>query len=568
MVVASQSAELVKIPNGYWAMVAQYQNHKQPEYNYNPMSRALPLSLSSLEFSQYGKIKPLFSVDEIKWEPHERLDCIERLSRYFEIEAKTIDLYHKIRILLLSGYLGADRNPSNPEHARRALQLYKAIQDGAGNKLEEYIGCPTVAPSLTLCGPSGIGKSMNIENILRLYPRVIIHPELGGLCQVVWIKIDCPTTSLKGLCIEIFRAFDNLLGTSYLKEFGSNSNSVDYMLAQVAQLAHKHHLGLLVIDEMQEFFKLQTDRQQVLSFLTKLDNTLGVPVIRVGTNEMEELFSTFVTARRATGMQFTIWDRIVNPMQWSLFMTGMWSFQWTKTFVPLSDELKSVFYEITQGIIDIAIKLYKMVQWKAISLRGKEIITIDLIRQVAADGLGPLLPMLEYIRQGHKDWKLRYGSIKPLKTDVYYNNCLAELEKAKLDEYQLMLELQSKRSLYLTAEIRLVIIELLDLGVEPAIAKVCAEKAMADSEDKSDISSLIKLAYKLALQTEPIVETEPTQKSEKPQQQQKVKPIYGDMDMRLVADQATKNKMTVYEAWIAAGLIRDNPMYDLFDICE
>jgi hypothetical protein len=319
---------------------------------------------------------------------------------------------------------------------------------------------------------------------------------------------------------------------------------------------------------MQEFFKLQTDRQQVLSFLTKLDNTLGVPVIRVGTNEMEELFSTFVTARRATGMQFTIWDRIVNPMQWSLFMTGMWSFQWTKTFVPLSEELKSVFYEITQGIIDIAIKLYKMVQWKAISLRGKEIITIDLIRQVAADGLGPLLPMLEYIRQGHKDWKLRYGSIKPLKTDVYYNNCLAELEKAKLDEYQLMLELQSKRSLYLTAEIRLVIIELLDLGVEPAIAKVCAEKAMADSEDKSDISSLTKLAYKLALQTEPIVETEPTQKSEKLQQQQKVKPIYGDMDMRLVADQATKNKMTVYEAWIAAGLIRDNPMYDLFDICE
>ncbi len=313
--VAANQGELVKIPNGTWAMVAQYQTHKQPEYNLNPMSRALPPALSSLDFAERGRILPRFSDEELTWETHERLDCTERLSRYFEVESKTIDLYHKIRVLLLSGYLGAERNPIAAEHARRATQLYRAIEGGGGNSLEDYIGSPTAAPSLTLCGPSGIGKTTNLNNILRLYPQVIVHPELGGVYQLVWIKVDCPTTSLKGLCIDIFMAFDRLLGTTYLADFGSKSNSVDYMLAQVAQLAHKHYLGVLVIDEMQRFFELQTDQKQVLSFLTKLDNTLGVPVIRVGTNEMEELFHTFMSARRATGMEFKLWDRILNQKE-------------------------------------------------------------------------------------------------------------------------------------------------------------------------------------------------------------------------------------------------------------
>ncbi|MEH2047983.1 MAG: hypothetical protein V7L12_32895 [Nostoc sp.] len=35
--------------------------------------------------------------------------------------------------------------------------------------------------------------------------------------------------------------------------------------------------------------------------------------------------------------------------------------------------------------MDIAIKLYKMLQWRAISIGGKEIITVELIRQAALE---------------------------------------------------------------------------------------------------------------------------------------------------------------------------------------
>lgn len=40
----------VKIPEGEWAAVAKYTDHKLPEYNSNPMIQALPPILSREKF--------------------------------------------------------------------------------------------------------------------------------------------------------------------------------------------------------------------------------------------------------------------------------------------------------------------------------------------------------------------------------------------------------------------------------------------------------------------------------------------------------------------------------------
>jgi hypothetical protein len=131
----------------------------------------------------------------------------------------------------MEGYLG--RNLLKPDYARRSRQIYQAIEAGDGNNLENYVDVPTSASSLTLIGPSGIGKTTNLINILNLYPQVIIHPDYS-VYQLVWLKVDCPHAgSLKGLCTDIFLAADRLLGTNYFKKFGSKGNSEDYMLAQV-----------------------------------------------------------------------------------------------------------------------------------------------------------------------------------------------------------------------------------------------------------------------------------------------------------------------------------------------
>lgn len=551
--------ELVKIPDGEWAVVAMYGDHKLPEYNKNPLIQALPPILSSEEFVERVAKFPDFAFEERELEAHFRFHCIKRLSRYFDPQNKTVELQKAICALLMNGYLA--RNILKPEYARRSRQIYAAITAGGGRNLEEYVDIPTSASGLTLIGPSGVGKSTNFLNILSLYPQIILHRE-HSVYQIVWLKVDCPHAgSLKGLCTDIFLAVDKLLGTNYFKKFGLRGNSEDYMLAQVAQIAHTHHLGVLVIDEMQNLVNARRSRDDLLNFLVKMDNTIGVPVIRVGTNEAFPLLQgNFRNARRGTGEGSVIWDRMAKGEEWSFFIEGMWEYQWTKTFVHFSNEIDEAFYYESQGIIDIAIKLYKIVQWSAISLGGEEIITVDLIHQVAKDGLYLVKPMLDAIRSGDKEWMIKYKDIAPIDATEYHNKCLSKLEAEDLKEIRRMARKQQSQQ-KISPKLNHVILELLDLGVEPAKAKECAEKVIALSEADIDIPIIVKEAYSLALQGGQ-VDQGTTQISKRRTKRQ---PKYQENDMRLLVENAKKNQTSAYKDLKTAGIIKD-PLEDFINI--
>jgi hypothetical protein len=541
-----------EIPNGKQVAVAQYRDHKLPEYNSNPLIQALPPILSRAEFSKYVTRYPDFAPEEREFDAHYRFHCIERLSRYFDPLNKTVDLQQVVCVLLMNGYIG--RNPLKSGYALRSRQIYEAVKGGGGKTLEDYVDVPTSASGLTIIGPSGIGKSTNLYNILSLYPQVIVHPEYS-VYQIVWLKVDCPHAgSLKGLCTDIFLAVDRLLGTNNFRKFGSKGNSEDYMLAQVAQLAHTQHLGLLVIDEMQNLVTARRSSSDMLNFLVKLDNIIGVPVIRVGTNEAFPILQgNFRNARRGTGEGSVIWDRMLQDEEWEFFIEGMWEYQWTKTYVPFSDEINEALYHESQGITDIAIKLYKMVQWKVISLGGEEIISADTIHQVAKDGLYLVKPMLDAIRSDDKEWMMKYKDIAPLDTIEYHNKCLSELETKDLKEIRRLARKQQSMGGG-SAALRHVILELLELDVEPALAKECAEKIVASSEKDADIPSLVKEAYTLALQGGQVKDG----KAATSQQKTKPKPQYQENDIRLIVENAQKNQSSAYEALKLAGIIKDH----------
>lgn len=568
-----------KLPNGTWAVVAEYKDHKLPEYNNNPMIQALPPILSQAEFVDRVTRLPKFIPEERELEPHYRFHCIERLSRYFDPQNNSLQLQQLVCVLLMEGYLG--RNPLEPEYARRSNQIYSAVKAGDGKNLEDHVNLPTSASSLTLIGPSGMGKTTNLINILELYPQVIVHPE-HNVYQLVWLKVDCPHAgSLKGLCIDIFLAVDKLLGTNYFKKFGSRGNSEDYMLAQVAQLAHTQHLGVLVIDEMQNLATARRGRDELLNFLVKMDNTIGVPVIRVGTNEAFPIFQgNFRNARRATGKEGILWDRMQQfeirngiaeeeGRDWSYFIEGIWEYQWTKSFTTLCKEIKDVFYDECQGIIDIAIKLYKMVQWRAISLGGEEIITVDLIRQVAKEGLYLVKPMLDYIRDPKKDdWAIKYKDIAPLDTMEYHGKCLSELKAKEIEEVRQLARTKQRDSKQ-SAILRQVICELLNLDVEPQVAKGCAEKVVERSSETSNIQALVKEAYSLALAGEPVKEEDKLTGSKRKSassSKTKGKSKYQETDIRWIVENAKKNQTSAYEALRDAGVIGDDLLVGYLDL--
>ena len=69
-----------------------------------------------------------------------------------------------------------------------------------------------------------------------------------------------------------------------------------------------------------------------------------------------------------------------------LVTQGLWKYQWTDKKVELDQEFIDVMYEESQGISDIAIKLFMLTQWRALD-KEIESVTPGLIRSVAKDRL-------------------------------------------------------------------------------------------------------------------------------------------------------------------------------------
>ena len=557
----------VLISNGEEATVAIYRDQKLREYNANPMIQALPLILSDEEFLKSATIMPDFSPEERMFEPHLRFHCVERLSRYFDPIDKTLELQRIISVLLRQGYIA--RNILQPQYARRANQIYQAIQNKGGKTIENYVDVPTSASGFTLIGPSGMGKTTNLTNILSLYPQVIAHPE-HNVYQLVWIKVDCPHAgSLKGLCIDVFKEMDRLLGTNYFKKFGSTRNSEDYMLAQVAQLAHTHHLGMLVIDEMQNLVNARRSKDDLLNFLVKMDNIIGVPVIRVGTNEAYPILQgNFRNARRGTGEGGVLWDRMKQEDEdewgeWQFFVEGMWQYQWTAGYTELTDEIFEALYFETQGIIDLVVKLFKMVQWRAIAEGGDEIITIDLIHEVADEGFYLVKPMLDSIRSGDTEWMLKYKDIAPLSTVEYQNKYQSQLERQNQKEIR---RLARKQQAQQSPILNTIILELIqELKVDALLAKQCAEKVFDPKKKQHNVQALVNEAYALSLQSGGIASIEIEKDNRKKSKKAKLEPKYQENDMRLIVAKAQENDISAYDALKQAGFIR-NPIDDFINI--
>ena len=557
----------IDIQNGVEATVAVYRDHKLPEYNANPMIQALPHLMTEEEFLTSVTVMPNFAPQEKFLQPHLRTHCVERLSRYFEPIDKTLQLQQAVSVLLMQGYIA--RNILKPQYARRANQIYQAIQGKGGKTIENYVDVPTSASGFTFIGPSGMGKTTNLKNILDLYPQVIAHPE-HNTYQIIWIKVDCPHAgSLKGLCIDVFKEIDRLLGTKYFKKFGSTRNSEDYMLAQVAQLAHTHHLGMLVIDEMQNLINARRSKDDLLNFLVKMDNIIGVPVIRVGTNEAYPILQgNFRNARRGTGEGGVLWNRMKQEdedewEEWKFFVEGMWKYQWTAEYTVLTDEIYEALYYETQGIIDLVVKLFKMVQWRAIAQGEEEIITADLIHEVAKEGLYLVKPMLEAIRSGDTEWMLRYKDIAPLSTVEYQNKYASKLESKDLKEIRRLARKQQEQQSPVLATVILKLIQ--ELKVDALLAKQCAEKVFDPKKKQHNIQDLVNEAYALSLQSGGSALIEIEKNERKKSTRAKLEPKYQENDMRLIAAEAQQQGISTHDALKEAGFIK-NPVSDFINV--
>jgi hypothetical protein len=360
---------------------AKYHPSEDPMYRHNCYIEALPPPMGEKEVGNRIRRQPAYDELERQLPPLQRLHAVQRICNCVVPLPEHLQLEQKFSRMLFNGYMA--RNPLSAEWVRQMNSAYPTLKwgdDSYGYQHTPLVG--STASGFSIFGASGVGKTTLINSILSLYPQIIIHTQYNGRPfdqqQLVWLKLECPYDgSPRGLCTNFFHAVDRIIGTRYAAQYSRGKGiTTDFLMPVMAELAGQLGMGVLVIDEIQRLRGSSSgSADKILSFFVQLTNTIGVPVILIGTHKAFSLFTgDFATARRSAGQGDFIFSNFARDDFWLHFVKSIWKYQWTDVITPLSEELLSALFEESQGIADIAVKLYMFSQWQVIG-QGNEKIT-------------------------------------------------------------------------------------------------------------------------------------------------------------------------------------------------
>lgn len=398
---------------------AEYLEQTLPEYRGNPLIEALPDIMSADETLSRLTRTPAYSKEERNIDAKYRIHCLSRLLHdYYQPLPQHIDIENRISVCIRQGY--RNRSPLERQYVLMVNESYESMKEK--RTVRQVPGYHPNASGFTIIGVSGVGKSTAVESILSLYPQVIKHTEYRGepfvAEQIVWLKLDCPHDGSRGeLCYRFFKAVDDAVGTEYLDQYKRSRITIDSMLTLMQRIAQEYSLGLLVVDEVQHLSLAKGGSDAMLNFFVTLVNTIGVPVILIGTSKaMPILQGQFRQARRSSGHGDLVWNRMKKERGWITFIESMWKYQWIRDEVDLTVQMLDAFYEETQGIIVLAVVLYVLLQEDAIRSE-KETFCTDDIKRVAGERMVLVQPMLMALREDNKKEIDRYEDITEILVD-------------------------------------------------------------------------------------------------------------------------------------------------------
>lgn len=341
---------------------AEYHEAILPEHKGNPLIEALKPKLGMNELLQKFSNYP--NLDEhIRKHPDPlvREEYTIRLKQLRQPFFIYYQCFRAIETAIKDGY--GQKNPFSPTTAQ---YLHYPVDER-----------PEIAPrtgyfepkaeTVTLIGSSGVGKTSMLEQILNYLPAVIEHDEYKGRRmefteQVIWIKVECPNnSSVRDLCEEILASLD--LAMNRPKE--TPASTIGGLMRQIEQRIKSSFLGILVIDEMQRLvFKRTGGENNLLNFLHRLVNKLGVPMLFCGNPPFDETLSkTLKAARRAESAGcFQMEPLKRDSDEWEAFLGELWEIQWTSVYNELTVELNDKMYELSLGNLDIAHRIYREAQ--------------------------------------------------------------------------------------------------------------------------------------------------------------------------------------------------------------
>ncbi len=358
----------------------------------NPLLEALPVMPSADESLKRLIVPVTYDSSQRRLPVRERVNLLAQLYRLHIPTQKDLDIFTLVEQQLMNRYYACNPIPVNKRVRYIENEKRLKVTEEMQRMLTAYHAPPLGFP---IIGLSGTGKTCSIMNVLTLYAQAIRHTMYKGEpfleVQIVWLMVNCPGDgSPRGLCIAILEEIDEVLGTGYVEEYARPRVSKDVLVTRVRKLLHTFHVGLIVIDDIQNLCSAKGSAfHEMQTFLMYLTNQLAIPLIRVGTPKFLRLVrNEFQLGKRITGageIMMELYGR--NSYEWENLISSLWRYQYTESETELTDEMSQVFYDESVGNVFIASLLYKLVQEQAI-IDGRETFSPDDVRTVSRKKLG------------------------------------------------------------------------------------------------------------------------------------------------------------------------------------
>lgn len=336
--------------------------------------------------------------------------------------AKTLDM------LMRQGYVHR-----NPTQAATWSRLYNVLATAAGPD-------ETVPLAASVVGISGSGKSAALARALSLKPQVVVHERfphlIGPVRQLLWLKVDVPESgAVSDLVRSWAAAGDKALGTDYSSDLQKGRHRTP------GQLVHEwvtrigcHFPGLLVLDEIQNLFKierkalraskggegrrlvLRVQDDKALKMLLNLINACEFPIVVCGTPDGIDAFGTRMSTsqRLATG-GFHRMEHAVTPDSdyfGKNLLPWLFQYQWLPRSLALDETVAKVVHELTAGLPRLCADLLMHAQRLALAGEATKL-SVQHFRAAAAGPMGPTQPAVRALLSQDPERMALYEDLLP-----------------------------------------------------------------------------------------------------------------------------------------------------------
>lgn len=329
----------------------------------------LPEMKSGKELASEMAILPEYNANIRNENQAVRLMALSDLYNVYISSTMSMEIYSKLYLALLRSL----QKKGTKDAVKQRNENHRAImQQGS-------VGIMGGSDSFTIIGCSGIGKSSAISRAINLITKnQIIEIKQPYIKIIPCLVVQCPfDSSVKGLMLEILRRADELLESDYYKNAIKSRNATTDMLIGVVSTVALNHIGLLIVDEIQNVVNSKNGKSLV-GMLTQLINNSGISICMVGTPESKVFFEQAMQlARRSLGLEY---EAMAYSEEFKGICKILYSYQYVQQPTEITDVVIEWLYEHSSGVISVVVSLIHDAQEIAV-LNGKEVLNLETLNE-------------------------------------------------------------------------------------------------------------------------------------------------------------------------------------------